>query len=545
MDAEDFIENRSNMSEERQESSPRTVASIHSLDTNMESDINNGSSDFSSELTVSDAEDDNNERHTLSDMRNKNLSIDDDNNKEEEEEEEEDDDDFYVAPDPNRPIPRKYNPIENLIRDKLLKEWGQYGKRTTFDVSAEFKERHRIKRDRERVNELRKKKQERQRKKAADIQWRKDNFAHKTFLREQKALFDARRKKSKEEAAHRRRINWKRVHDRETVGRVTAEAALARKIKSEKEAEENRQEALRQARERAKSKAIQDAENKKRWEDEQDEFCDNLARKFGVYEGVPRYAPPQSLPELPPKQSTHVQIGWMESEIPVDSDLESEPDNDEGDSGGANGRLTCDLTGYAYAEIITGKNLGQEGAKALADVLTPTRKGGHHQSSEGEADFEPGACEPATKLILRNNNLHLHGTRYITNALVNGALPALQVLDLAGNKIGDTGARYVGQAIADRKSLKQLKTLDLRYNVISDQGAFSLASAFYQGTCRRLEKVVLADNWIGSNGILALVRALSTKPYKKRLQNVSLRRNRLKAKMFKRLRTDHPQWLSL
>ena len=459
---------------------------------------------------------------------------------------EEDKDDFYIAPDPNRPVPKKYNPIEQFVREKLLKEWGQYGKRTTFDVSAEFKERYRIKRDRERVTELRRKKEAKERKKAADTQWRKDNFAHKKYLREQKAFFDARRKASKEAAQHRRNVTWKRVNDRETVGRVTAEAALARRIQQEKDDEDNRQEVLRQAMAKAKANALKEAADKVQREADEDEFCDNLARKFGVYEGVPQYAPPQSLPDLPPKQSTHVHIGWIEAEDAPDSDLESEADNDDEEGGGITGRLTCDLTGYAYCEIITGKNLGQIGAKALAKVLTPTRKGGHHQTSGGgDAEFDPGACEPAIKLILRNNNLHLHGTRYIARAIVGGALPALQVLDLAGNKIGDTGARYVGEAISGRKCLQQLKKLDLRYNVIGDQGAFTLASAFYQGTCKRLEHVVLADNWIGHKGILAVVRALSTKPYKKRLQHVTLRRNRMKPKMFKRMRTDHPSWLSL
>lgn len=355
-------------------------------------------------------------------------------------EDEEDEGGFYVEPDPDRPVPKKYNPIEQFVREKLLKEWGQFGKRTTFDVSAEFKERYRIKRDRERVTELRRKKELKERKQAEDVQWRKDNFAQKQFLREQKAFFDARRKASKEEAQHRRNVNWKRVNNRETVGRVTAEAALARRIQQEKDDENNRQEALRQAMARAQAKAVKDAKDKTQHEADEDEFCDNLARKFGVYEGVPRYAPPASLPDLPPKQSTHVRIGWIEGEGAPDSDLESEPDDDEEEFGGIDGRLTCDLTGYAYCEIITGQNLGQPGAKALAKVLTPVRKGGHHQASEGgDAEFEPGACEPATKLILRNNKLLLHGTRYIARALVSGALPALQVLDLAGNKIGDTG----------------------------------------------------------------------------------------------------------
>ena len=102
-------------------------------------------------------------------------------------------------------------------------------------------------------------------------------------------------------------------------------------------------------------------------------------------------------------------MGWIVAEVPVDSDEESEIDKDGEDEetgGGLHGRLTADLFVYAYAEILKGKNLGEDGAKALADVLTPKTKEGHQSSNKGgkndnKASLEPGACENATKLILR------------------------------------------------------------------------------------------------------------------------------------------------
>ncbi len=456
-------------------------------------------------------------------------------------------DDEYIPPDPNRPMPIKYNPIMNWLREKLLKDWGQYGKMTTWDVSSEFKERHRVRTDRERVTQIRKEKAAARKKKEDYDQFLKDNFQHKLYLQEQAEFFAQRRALSKERMRANMAVASKRVLDRETVGRVTAEAR-AKRLKAEAEALAAAQEKARlKAEHLAKRNAEKAAEARRQAIEDDDEFADNLARKFGVYEAIPRYAPPLEVPALPPKQSTHVVVGWIPPEEVMHSDASDEEYSDEEPDdagGGKDGRLTCDLHGYAYAETLEGKRLGQPGAKALAEVLTPKSKGTPGQPQKAE-DVEPGACEPVTKLVLRYNDLHLHGTRYISVAFQMGALPALQHLDLAGNKLSDSGARYIGEALASKTCLKQLKSLDLRANVITDTGAHTLASAFYHGNCKKLETVILADNWIGSNGILALVRALSTQPYKKRLRKVSLRRNRLRPKMMKRLRTDHPKWLSL
>ena len=463
--------------------------------------------------------------------------------------------DFNIpTPDPNRAKPIKYGPIATILRNYFLKDWGLYGKQTTWDVTSEFKERHRLRKERDLLKRLKDEKRERLRKEAADKKWLADNFKHKQYLKSEAAKFEKRRIESKIQAQKRRDVNWKRVFDRQTVGRVVAEAAAARREKEKKEAYEAHMEATRIANENAKKKAAEDAANLKQTIEDDEEFADNIARKFGIYEGIPQPILPEAVPGLPPKQATLLTVGWIVAEVPVDSDEESEIDKDGEDEetgGGLHGRLTADLFVYAYAEILKGKNLGEDGAKALADVLTPKTKEGHQSSNKGgkndnKASLEPGACENATKLILRYNNLHLHGTKHIMRMFPNGALPLLQVLDLAGNKLTDSGARYVSEAMSERKALQHLKILDLSSNAITDQGGFTLASGFYVGRCKKLETIKLNDNWIGSKGILAVVRSLSTQPYKK-LQLVSLRRNRLRPKMLKRLRDsdNYSKWLSL
>ena len=458
-------------------------------------------------------------------------------------------DEFQLdPPDPKRAVPIKYSLLQSKLRGYFLKDWGVYGKQTTWDVTSEFKERHRLKKERETLKDLRDERDTRARKAAADKRWLADNFRHKKFLLEQEEMFAKRVEDSKAAATQRRQINWKRVHDRQTVGRVVAEAAAKRRAKEDKEKHDAMVEAARLADEAAKAKARQDAANLKQNIADDEEFADNIARKLGVYAGIPQPVLPEPVPGLPPKQATHLTVGWILGEAPIDSDMSDEDeydDVDDAESGGVHGRLSADLFVYAYAESLKGQGLGQDGARALAKILSPKPKDGHHRGDEQAAhDMEPGACENVTKLVLRYNNLHLHGTRYVTQMFPKGALPLLQVLDLAGNKIGNTGARYVAEAMSQRRALPHLKVLDLSSNTICDDGGYSLASGFYVGRCKKLETVKLCDNWIGSHGILAVIRALSSSPYKK-LRLVSLRRNRLRPKMLKRLRSDHARWLSL
>ena len=84
MDEEDLIDSRSNMSEERQEGTPRTMASINSEHTNMQSNSSDVTSDVSSEEISSDEENDKHDGLLLSDTKSKINGIEDDSDNEEE-----------------------------------------------------------------------------------------------------------------------------------------------------------------------------------------------------------------------------------------------------------------------------------------------------------------------------------------------------------------------------------------------------------------------------------------------------------------------------
>ena len=112
----DTEDTRSNTLEAEIEGTPRSVASSKSENTNLESIISIGSRERSivrvvvklSELMSSDEEDDDTEKAAAANIIHEDNTSEDEN----EEIDDDDDDDFYVAPDPNRPVPRKYNPIE-------------------------------------------------------------------------------------------------------------------------------------------------------------------------------------------------------------------------------------------------------------------------------------------------------------------------------------------------------------------------------------------------------------------------------------------------
>ena len=72
-----------------------------------------------------------------------------------------------ASPDPNRAQPIKYNVIQTKLRNFFLRDWGVYGKQTTWDVTSEFKERFRLKQERAALKELRDARDTKQRTEAA------------------------------------------------------------------------------------------------------------------------------------------------------------------------------------------------------------------------------------------------------------------------------------------------------------------------------------------------------------------------------------------
>ena len=78
-----------------------------------------------------------------------------------------------------------------------------------------------------------------------------------------------------------------------------------------------------------------------------------------------------------------------------------------------------------------------------------------------------------------------------------GVMPRLRALHLDWNKVRAPGAKL----LAKRPESSELRTLDLRRNVILDEGAFALAASSYLGN---LEVLWLDWNGIGPEGRAAI-----------------------------------------
>ena len=81
----------------------------------------------------------------------------------------------------------------------------------------------------------------------------------------------------------------------------------------------------------------------------------------------------------------------------------------------------------------------------------------------------------------------------LEHATAQGALKALEELHLYSNKIGDEGARHLGDALA-RGAAPALESLDLRHNQIWDEGVRHLADALARGAAPTLKQLDLAGN---------------------------------------------------
>ena len=80
-----------------------------------------------------------------------------------------------------------------------------------------------------------------------------------------------------------------------------------------------------------------------------------------------------------------------------------------------------------------------------------------------------GALKALEDLNLHGNNIGDVGVRHVADALARGAAPALEKLFLGHNKIGDEGIRHLGDALA-RGAAPALETLDIS-NQIGDNPA--------------------------------------------------------------------------
>jgi Ran GTPase-activating protein (RanGAP) involved in mRNA processing and transport len=119
-----------------------------------------------------------------------------------------------------------------------------------------------------------------------------------------------------------------------------------------------------------------------------------------------------------------------------------------------------------------------------------------------------GAAPALVLLSLTNNKIGDEEMRHLADALARGAAPALERLYLESNKIGDDGMRHLGDALA-RGAAPALEALYLIGNSIGVEGARHLADALARGAAPALEELWLNQNEIGDEGLRHLGDALA------------------------------------
>jgi Leucine Rich repeat len=104
-------------------------------------------------------------------------------------------------------------------------------------------------------------------------------------------------------------------------------------------------------------------------------------------------------------------------------------------------------------------------------------------------------------LILSGNNIGLEGARELANGLNNNR--SLRHLDLSGNCLKDSGACYILNATTDNVSLVYL---DLSFNEITDDCVAAIAALLRSN--RTLRCLRLSDNLISNSGADIMFEAL-------------------------------------
>jgi Leucine-rich repeat (LRR) protein len=106
-----------------------------------------------------------------------------------------------------------------------------------------------------------------------------------------------------------------------------------------------------------------------------------------------------------------------------------------------------------------------------------------HALDSDDPGFASWLAEQAGRLLLElRDELGFGDPAALRAAAAAPALARLEVLNLAGNGLGDLGA----QLLAARPHPAGLRDLDLSHNEIGDEGAAALASAAHLAGLRRL-----------------------------------------------------------
>jgi serine/threonine protein kinase len=149
---------------------------------------------------------------------------------------------------------------------------------------------------------------------------------------------------------------------------------------------------------------------------------------------------------------------------------------------------------------LTNKNIGDEGAKALAATprlanLSVLILSGNNLGDEGvKALAESPHIMNLNRLILWDNRITDEGVKALA---ASRFLDKLTTLDIGSNRVGDEGVK----ALAASPYMSNLSALILVSNHIGDEGALALAASPYLGNLAELKPL---ENRIGAAGVSAL-----------------------------------------
>lgn len=144
-------------------------------------------------------------------------------------------------------------------------------------------------------------------------------------------------------------------------------------------------------------------------------------------------------------------------------------------------KLAMDLRRYRNVHHIRGVDLGVKGARALGASLTA------------------GACPRLSEIDLSYSKIQVVGLASLVEAFAKKC--TLTSLGLAANHLGAGAVDLVARVSA------KLVSLDLRHNVLRNDGACRLASALLAGKFVRLQRLDLRHNDIMDRGLRAMVAA--------------------------------------
>ena len=188
--------------------------------------------------------------------------------------------------------------------------------------------------------------------------------------------------------------------------------------------------------------------------------------------------------------------------------------------------FTVELRRFRNVTTMKGEKLGPTGAKQLVKELVA------------------GACPRLASLDLAWNRIKILGVNALADGFKRKCSPNLSHLDLRANYLTPSAVDELVAALA--LGGVKLRVLDLRANLLANDGACKVASTALAGGFETLEELCLQNNDIRQRGLFALYQAFTADAKEKLFPNirvVSARYNKADPATLRRMRPC-PPWLA-